>query len=138
MAADADRGTCFAVFGTSYEPNTWMYCEPNDNGFGWAGANVPYPRFRSRNSESSVVVTPSRFVLLGDSPALYGGRYPRAERYARDIWSGFWHGEEKGQLSFLDGSARLEKMGAPTKPTYAFYMDSRRHSPASYKSPYVP
>ena len=137
-ADPADLGTCYAIFGTSYEPNDWMYCQPNDRGFGWAGVGIPYPRFRPRNNESNVVVSPSRFVVLGDTGQIVGGRYPKAERYARDMWTGFWHGEEKGLLAFLDGSARLETMGTPVTATYSLFMDQSKHSSASYKSPYVP
>jgi len=78
------------------------------------------------------------FVVLGDTGQIVGGRYPKAERYARDMWTGFWHGEEKGLLAFLDGSARLETMGTPVTATYSLFMDQSKHSSASYKSPYVP
>ncbi len=123
--------TSFGVAGTSYDANEWMYCVPQDSGFFFNGLHRPYRNFVGNHGPHNVMVAPSRFVVLGDGPASIGGRYPRQVRQNRDLWSGFWHKDEHGQLGFLDGSARLERMGAVTTSRYTYYLNPSRHTLAS-------
>lgn len=123
--------TAFGVAGTSYQANEWMYCRPNDQGFLFVGAYVPYRNFIGNNAAHSVIASPSRLVVMGDIGAVSGGRIDRQYRLSRDYWSGFWHKDEHGQLGFLDGSARLERMGAVNTQRYTFFMNPAKHTLAS-------
>jgi len=126
-----DLQTCFGVAGTSYQANEWMYCVPQDQGFVFRGVGLPYRNFVGTNAPHSVIASASRFVVIGDIGAMSGGRLSHQNRQARNYWSGFWHGSEHGQLGFLDGSARRERMGAVDTPRYTFFMNPAKHTSGS-------
>lgn len=132
LAPDQDRFSCYSVAGTSYIANEWMYCKIGASiGFGFAPVNQPYQNFRPNQGPQHVAVATSRFVVFGDIGSGSSGRIPEGARQSRDEFTAWWHGYEKCQLAFLDGSVRLERMGAITKPTYTFYLDPARQPPGS-------
>lgn len=127
LCDDRDRLSAYGVVGTSYEANEWAYCRMGAvDGMGYAPLTVAPPNFRNKQGPDAVGVAPSRFVLLGDIGAMSGGRISRALRQQRDVMTAWWHAPESGQLGFLDGSARLEKMGRVTTSRYVFYLDPTR------------
>jgi len=124
----------YGVVGTSYSANAWMYCQP--------GA----PRGWDSNGDPQVVTTmgpqhvayPSRFLTIGDMAAYAAGANSAAYRRTRDIYEGWWHKYEHGQIAFLDGSARLVGMGAPQTNEYTYWVDPDRHEPGDWTHPYSP
>lgn len=96
LSGEGDR-TVFGKVGTSYEANTNMYRRVVD------GIGVYGPFYGPHN----VHVTPSSFVLAGDVGAMTiaeGGLYQDV------VVQGWWHGFARGQMAFLDGSARQERV----------------------------
>lgn len=102
-------GTCFGAAGTSYAANDWMYCDPSRSG-GWGvpTRDAAPPFYRSRLGPDTVVVSPSRFVVLGDTGVMVAGRYTPDWRNSLNLFAGYWHGSEFGNFAFLDGSCRRQ------------------------------
>lgn len=89
--------TVFGQVGTSYETNDNLYQRARD------GEIEHGPFF----GPADVHVSPSRFVLVGDAGAMTCAEL----NSSLDILvQGWWHGYLKGQLVFLDGSARNEQV----------------------------
>jgi prepilin-type N-terminal cleavage/methylation domain-containing protein len=87
--------TVFGMMGNSYEANKDMYERVIGNRVKlgpWYGP-------------SRVTVTPSEFVIVGDGGAMTVARHQKMFEW---LVYGWWHGEQRGQLVFLDGSARAE------------------------------
>lgn len=132
QAPDQDRFSCYSVSGVSYISNEWMYCKVGSAiGFGFAPPGQPYQFFRPNQGPQHVLAATSRFVVFGDIGSGSSGRITEGVRQSRDEFTAWWHGYEKCQLAFLDGSVRLERMGAVTKPGYTFYLDPSRQPPGS-------
>ncbi len=122
----------YSVLGNSYGANGWMYCTPgSDNGI---GQYPDLPNFRTDLGPDDVECIPSRFVMVCDLGPNWPGRYPVERRQFTNIVYGWWHGYEIGNMTFLDGSARAEKMGDVTTQTYTFYMAPDRHGPMSFRT----
>ncbi len=114
--------TVFGQMGNSYETNEWMWCKVGASN-GWQGDG----NFVTNQGLRHVAAPTSMFVLLGDVGSMSAGRYNQAGRVSRDMIYGWWHGYERGNLAFLDGSARHEKMGAAHNGRYTFYLNPGRH-----------
>ena len=100
LGVDGDTGdehTVFGKLGTSYEANDAMYRRVL-NGEGQYG-----PFFGARD----VHVNPSRFVIVGDAGAM---TIAESGLYQEVSVQGWWHGFGRGQMAFLDGSARHEEV----------------------------
>ncbi len=96
-ASRASETTVFGMMGNSYEANRVMYERRINN------TPVYGPWF----GPDRVKVVPSRFVLLGDSGAMTVALHRRTFEWIVYAW---WHGTGRGQLTFLDGSARNENV----------------------------
>lgn len=85
--------TVFGMLGNSYGANMFMYTR-------WVNRQpVTGPWW----GPSRVTVSPSRFVVAGDLGSMVIAGNGAPFEYAVYGW---WHGEGRGQLLFLDGSAR--------------------------------
>lgn len=135
--------TCYGFAGTSYAANTWMHCEIGSlTGF-YAGVFNPAvapPRFRPEYGPQHIIGSTSRFILIGDIGQIQPGRMPIAAQSQRDMFAGWWHGSQRGNMGFADGSARIVKMGAMSLGSYTFYLDPSRQdpAPAQYYTPETP
>jgi prepilin-type N-terminal cleavage/methylation domain-containing protein len=90
--------TVFGTMGTSYEANRAMWVRVTDE-----GEHLTVPLY----GPHSVHVSHSRFVVVGDA----GAMAPAWLNSDLDIiLQGWWHGLHRGQLAFLDGSARHERV----------------------------
>ena len=58
---------------------------------------------------------------------MIAGRYPMSYLMQSPKRSGWWHGVQKGNLAFFDGSVRMTKTEDVTTSTYSFYMDEGKH-----------
>jgi type II secretory pathway pseudopilin PulG len=87
--------TVFGQTGTSYEANKVMYTRFVDH----------HQELAPNRGPRNVVVEPSRFVLVGDSGVMTVAWH---RRLSETLVYGPWHGSARGQMAFLDGSARLE------------------------------
>ncbi len=129
--------TVYGQLGTSYQMNSWLYCDVRARWFGG-----PIGSYRSTYGPRTATVVPSRVVVISDAGASAAARYTKAERDAiggGGLVEGWWHGYEKGQMVFLDGSARQEvEMNAVTKATYTFYLDPYRNVPLRSRQPEAP
>ena len=84
-----------------------------------------FSTIRSTWGPADVRIDPSRVLLLMDfgdqDPArLLRGR-TGLEEWAGERRYGFWHGEGRASMGFLDGSARLEGIYAPEGDGYVFW-----------------
>ncbi len=128
--------SCFGLAGTSYEANTWMYCIPGSTtGFGYSPPGTLPPRFRGNQTFDNMSAEPWRFIVIGEIGAMAGGRMGRAERGRQDVFTGFWHGAEKGQFVFADGSARTEAVGSASTPRYTCFMALLNHPGGAWRWP---
>lgn len=134
-SGEGDR-TTFGQIGTSYEANAWMYSSAGANS-GWGRANPRPPLYRDNQGPQHVVVEPSRFIVLGDNGTMGAGHYPREGQIERNILLGWWHGIDQGQMGFLDGSARRERVGAVVTSRYSYFMDPSRHDEDSWGRPFA-
>jgi hypothetical protein len=108
----------FAILGTSYGANDWIWVDPQSaDGYG----AYPWPHYRPKMGPDDILVSTSRFVLVADAGVFWAGRLNVGERKVYNMAYGFWHGYEIGMLSFLDGSARREEMGATMTRNYSFW-----------------
>ncbi len=135
-SGEGDR-TTFGQIGTSYSANAWMYCVAGASA-GWGRGSPRPPLYRENQGPQHVVVETSRFIVLGDSGTMGAGLYSREGQVARNILHGWWHGEDVGQMGFLDGSARHERVGARVTDTYSYFMDPSRHHEESWGRPNAP
>jgi prepilin-type N-terminal cleavage/methylation domain-containing protein len=114
----------FGMLGNSYQANDWMYCRIG----AVYGQGRPDPvNLKFDMGPANVMVTPSRFVVVGDTGSNYAGRYDPGTQLRMNIITGWWHQEHAGQMGFLDGSARIERMGDVVTKDYSFYLDPGRH-----------
>jgi type II secretory pathway pseudopilin PulG len=102
--------TVFGKLGTSYEANHILYLDRIDD------VNVYGPFYGSKD----VYVSPSRLVIVGDAGAM---TIAETGLYQDVVVQGWWHGFGRGQMAFLDGSARhkhvINATGHPKE--YTFY-----------------
>ena len=113
----------YASAGTSYAANEWMYCTPGSSiGFGFGVTTKP-PFYNFSHGPHSIMISPSRFVLLGDHSARTIARLTEAERYQRNAFGAWWHGYERTNLAFADGSVRQEITNAIVTQKYSFYLN---------------
>jgi len=117
--------TVYDVIGTSYRANDWIWTKDTPYGRFPGGG----PCFTNRRTDA---VQPSLFVLVGDYGPFAVGRAHRDMR--QHIVTGWWHGHERCQVAFLDGSTRRVQMEPSTAATstYSFWLDPARHFPRSY------
>jgi prepilin-type N-terminal cleavage/methylation domain-containing protein len=114
LGAGNDSGegelTVFGKLGTSYEANHQLYLDRVGDKF------VYGPFFGAKD----VYVCPSRLVIVGDAGAM---TIAESGLYQDVVVQGWWHGFGRGQMAFLDGSARhkhvINATGHPKD--YTFY-----------------
>ncbi len=137
-SGEGDR-TCFGLAGASFLANPWMYAEPGArNGWGAATPTSPPPKYRDRQGSHSIQVSPSRFFVLADTGGMVAGAYTQTQRVARDMFTGWWHGTEKTQFGFLDGSARRHDVGAPVTSSYSYFASPTQTATNSWYMPWAP
>lgn len=138
----ADPTTVYGIRGTSYMANDWIWVKPGSR-IGYGGlirSNDPErqpPGFTTKNSMASVT-DPSRFILVGDAGPFEAGRMGK-ERFYRIYANGrafdgswaysWWHGYQRGQMAFLDGSARAVEITPNRGSTgsYMWWMNPGKH-----------
>ncbi|MCK4872142.1 MAG: type II secretion system protein [Phycisphaerales bacterium] len=122
----SDEGgmTVFGMMGTSYQANDWMYCRIGSI----YGQGRPPVNLQFNLGPTNVAISASQFVLVGGTGSNYAGRYDPLTRLGMNIIAGWWHDEPWGQMAFLDGSARHERMGDVVTKDYSFYLDPSRHN----------
>jgi hypothetical protein len=127
---NAEEGavSVFATVGTSYFVNDWCYVDP----WSWWGVGDNHVYFRSDLGPDDVLVNPSHFVLVCDA-GQWTARYGAAKRKEFNIIYGWWHGYERGNMMFLDGSARPEEMGEVVTPTYSFYLNPKEQGKYGFR-----
>jgi prepilin-type N-terminal cleavage/methylation domain-containing protein/prepilin-type processing-associated H-X9-DG protein len=130
----SDKSTVYGVRGSSYLANEWIWVQPGSRG-GFGGS--------TRNPESSLyakgftdknslvdVTDPSRFIVVGDAGPFQAGRmgddrfqivFKDGVRYNGSWFYSWWHGNQRGQMAFLDGSARAVEI-APKRGSTSAYM----------------
>lgn len=132
--ADEDRDTMFGQQGTSYRANDWIWAKPGSlYGFFAAGTRDRWRYYGSNRPEDAF--SPSRFVVTGDHGVMWILRADLPGRILGwGVWHGWWHDEERGNLQFLDGSARKVKSspGDGACAEWSFWMDERLHRPKSW------
>ena len=90
--------TVYGTMGSSYEANRAMWLRVTDG-----GEHITVPIY----GPHSVHASHSRFVVAGDA----GAMAPAWLNNDLDIiLQGWWHGPNRGQFAFLDGSARHENV----------------------------
>lgn len=121
--------TLFDTLGTSYRANDWIWTVIGDKD-GWEFGDWGGPTTKNR---PDFVDDPSRFPLIGDYGTFLYTRYPKVFLDAQiTLQVGFWHGKNRCNLGFQDGSARSVAMGFnPVSPEYSFYLSTPRHAPRS-------
>ncbi len=119
----------YGMNGTSYAANWMMYREIGTPGltFGHGDPGQPAPDYTERYGPDDVRVAPSRFPLIIDGGAQTAGWWPEERRRTLNMPVGWWHGFNLGYMSFLDGSAHGEEMGAPVTSGYSMFLDPDRH-----------
>ncbi|MBS0188423.1 MAG: type II secretion system protein [Planctomycetes bacterium] len=120
--------TVYEQLGTSYDANDWLYCRAGARMGLEVEGDDKASNFIWWQGPQHVVTTPSRLVMLGDSGVMLAGRYPIEYLMQTPKRSGWWHGVQIGNLTFLDGSVRRERMGEVTTATYTFYLDESKHA----------
>jgi Prokaryotic N-terminal methylation motif len=109
-----DDMTIFGQVGTSYEPNSTLYSLEVNGGVIWQPRN-----------ERDVQVADSRFVLIGDVGTMTAGRSKQGQGDLSGwdvVITGWWHGFAKGNMGFIDGSARQEQLYW-NNPRYSYSFD---------------
>lgn len=122
LSESPNRSTTYGVLGTSYSANEWQYCKPGARQ-GW-GPPPAFVNYRSNLGPQHVAISPSRFMIFGDT-GTYGWIMSTEQQrtmFLSGLSGSWWHGKEVGAMSFLDGSARLEKTGLIVNSRYSMYM----------------
>lgn len=129
----------FDLHGNSYRSNEWIWAKiGSKQGFHQRWPDWANMTTRNRGTD---VRRPSEFVLSGDGGAILAGRWDRFWRGSvrsadshGGIARGWWHGFERCNMAFFDGSARLIEMEPGTADTseYTFYFAPRMHRPWSF------
>ncbi len=137
-ADESIRHTSFGQYGNSYRANEWIWTRIGSIGGapfvrgeglrrGWVG-----------NNKMEWVFRPSDWVMLqgyGSSQIL------RASEEGRRRWWGlrysWWHGPERGNAAFLDGSARTihSHPGSGANEEWVYWLDENYHQPKSWLNP---
>ena len=125
-SSSGEPNTCYGVAGTSYQANLWMYCKPGVV-TGWQNTS----NFRSNLSFQHVQVATSQFVVLVDTGPANWLVSNEQDRRTYDLWGEWWHGSERSAMSFLDGSARVEKTGLLVCGRYSFHTAVMRPAAAN-------
>lgn len=131
------RGTAYSRWGTSYRPNDLIWA-PIGNPTGYRG-NGPGGFVIETGQKPEDVFRPSNFALLFDHASylvLRAGEFARkggnGANYGHPgIAYGWWHGHEKGNMTFLDGSARTVNSHPDTAANseWTFWVDERAQDP---------
>lgn len=126
----------FAITGTSYMLNDWMYVKANFDGARDESVSLfqQIAQIQSMRNKFSNIEDPSRFIIAGDAGPFQAGRLSADDR-ASFMFYGWWHGLEGGHavsnFAHFDGSARRAVMTPNMAVTaeYAFPMDPRHWKP---------
>jgi type II secretory pathway pseudopilin PulG len=134
--SSGDPNSCHGVAGTSYESNEWVFCTPGSP-TGWSGlTGLPMVNYRPNQSPAHVQVSPSRFVILTDIAPSNWVRCDPARRFS--LYGAWWHGEERTQMAFLDGSARMVRTGRMVSAEYSPHMAAIRQPNLTWIRPSMP
>ncbi len=117
--------TMYGVLGTSYRANEWIWHKMTPYGRHPGGGTT-------QSNRRSNVFNPSLFILVGDYGPFVDGRAARNLR--NGLVTGWWHGFERCNMAFLDGSVRQIEMtpGTGATSSYSFWLDPTLHTPRSY------
>jgi len=139
----SDKSTVYGIRGSSYMANEWIWVKPGSRG-GFGGltrnpeSNLHASGFTTKNSLVDIT-DPSRFIVVGDAGPFQAGRMGD-ERFYKiygndggafdgSWFYSWWHGNQRGQMAFLDGSARaieiVPKRGSTG--TYMWWMNPNKH-----------
>jgi len=142
----SDKETVYGIRGTSYMANEWIWVEPGSRiGFGGTTRNPgakesPHYAKGFTTKNSLVDITdPARFIVVGDAGPFQAGRMGddrfqivfdnNGRRFNGSWFYSWWHGAQRGQMAFLDGSARavdiVPKRGATG--SYMWWMNPAKH-----------
>lgn len=138
----SDKSTVYGIRGSSYTANEWIWVKPGSrDGFGGVtripDSSLFAEGFTSRNSMVDVT-DPSRFIVVGDAGPFYAGRmgddrfytiYKDGRAFRGSWYYSWWHGNQRGQMAFLDGSARGLEMTPKRGSTgsYMWWMNPNKH-----------
>lgn len=142
--------TIYGVRGSSYTANDWLWVTPgyipnqeppDPQGFGSVDPlklttnPFRYSKFTNRN-QLSTVSSPSHLILVSDADDAEAWRvaasirhWESSDRRPAGMPYGGWHGYEKTNAAFLDGSARNVKIQADQGATsdYCFWLQPELH-----------
>ena len=138
----SDGSTVYGIRGTSYTANEWIWAKPGARG-GFAGttrnpaSSLFASGFTNKNSLGDVT-DPSRFILVGDAGPFFAGRmgndrftivFKDGRRFDGSWYYSWWHGDQRGQMAFLDGSARAIDIEPNRGSTgsYMWWMNPGKH-----------
>lgn len=126
----------YAITGTSYMLNDWMYIKPSFDGARDESMSLhrQISEIQSMRNKFSNIEDPARFVITGDAGPFQAGRLS-ADNRASFMFYAWWHGQQSGgpvcNLAHFDGSARRTVLApnAAVTAEYAFPMDPRHWKP---------
>ncbi len=121
--------TIFATLGTSYRANEWIWAKVGSKvGFdAWSEGHSGM----TRRNRPEFAEDPSTFTLTGDLGTYLVGRYPYEHNARLGKISGEWHGRDRCNMAFLDGSARtIHMQPGGYGPGYSFWFERRLHIPS--------
>ncbi|MFG0251523.1 MAG: hypothetical protein ACF8NJ_01460 [Phycisphaerales bacterium JB038] len=108
----------YAIAGTSYAANEWMWVHPQSP-IGFGGSS--FPHYKRDMGPDDILINNSQFILVTDWGAHYAGRYSKERQISSDKAAGWWHGDQIGHMTFLDGSARRHEMGSTQTQDYSYW-----------------
>lgn len=124
--------TFFGKTGTSYEINDWLYVSKNATR-GILGTRRPNGQptgWSARTRLADAVAAPPALTVFSDAGTLWAGRLTldqpgstEREYVTRNVATGWWHGLERGNSAYADGSARAEKLGGPFTSESTCWLD---------------
>jgi len=140
LAKSANPTTLYGVRGSSYLANEWIWVKPGARA-GPGGNTVQGAEYFTTKNSIADITDPSRFILVGDGGSFVAGRmgpdrfnYRIRDNFGRVIegssWQySWWHGTQRGQMAFLDGSARaidiVPNRGSTSE--YMWWLDPKKH-----------
>ncbi|MEC9373504.1 MAG: DUF1559 domain-containing protein [Planctomycetota bacterium] len=127
------RDQAFGQYGNSYRANDWIWAKIGRR-TGWFNGVSSPPLYETRQRPESVF-RPSRWALVFDHGGYQALRATTSFRNrAWGVRYGWWHGEEKANMAFLDGSASTVNShpGSAANEEWSFWLDERLHDPETH------